>query len=111
MIESGHMPAENGKYALLQKCSEEVAGWWTALHGPIRPALAQLKDQRKSQSQQQRHWWFNGWGAYMSEARSWGDTLLCAADGSGQDMVVHFTTSQGEGEFTSYKGIDIRWAH
>ena len=41
----------------------------------------------------------------MPEARSWGDTLLCAADGSGQDMVVLFTTSQGEGEFTSYKGL------
>ena len=47
----------------------------------------------------------------MSEVRSWGDILLCAADGSGQDMVVRFTSSQGEGEFTSYKGIDIRWAH
>ena len=76
MIESGHMPAENGKYALLQKCSEEVAGWWAALRRPIRPALAQLKDQRKSQSQQQRHWWLNGWGAYMAEARSWGHYQL-----------------------------------
>ena len=56
MIESGHMPAENGKYTLLQKCSEEVAGWWTALHRPIRPALAQLKEEKGTTEDEMVGW-------------------------------------------------------
>ena len=105
MIESGHRPAENGKYALLQKCSEEVAGWWTALHRPLRPALAQLEDQRASQGQQQRHWWSNGWGAYMSEVRSWSHTTRCEVNGR-QDLAAVFApgTEVGGRVVTSYRG-------
>ena len=47
-------------------------------------------------------------GAYTSESGSWSDTLLFVADG-GQDMVI--IIPPGEGEITSYRGIDVRWAH
>ena len=47
-------------------------------------------------------------GAYTSESGSWSDTLLFVADG-GQDMVI--VIPPGEGEITSYRGIDVRWAH
>ena len=46
--------------------------------------------------------------AYMPEARSWGDTPPCAAHGR-QDIVAVF--AGGWGGITSYRGIDIRWAH
>ena len=41
----------------------------------------------------------------MSEARSWSDTPLCQVGHGGS---LH---SRGEEEVTSYKGIDVRWAH
>ena len=44
----------------------------------------------------------------MSEARSWGDTLLCTAE-SGQDKAAAFTP-RGQGEFTSYRGNYVRLA-
>ena len=47
----------------------------------------------------------------MSEARSWSDTPPCAVD-SGQNMVAVFAPGVGVGgEITSYRGIDVRWAH
>ena len=49
-----------------------------------------------------------GGGAYRSEAKSWRDTPPCAGH-SGQDMGQSLLP--GEGEVTSYRGIDIRGAH
>ena len=48
----------------------------------------------------------------MPESRSWSDTLPCAGEG-GQDMVAVFAGGGGlgEGEMTSYRGTDVRWAH
>ena len=94
--------------AHLQSCrhpSVLLGAYWAV---PLRPVPPNFKTKERDQSQHQNYQWFHEWGAYTSEARSWGDILLCAADGSGQDMVVVFTTSQGE--LPSYKGIAIRWA-
>jgi len=57
---------------------------------------------------QQRHQWFDRWGASVSEAKSWSDPPPCAA--------YTFRTWQQslllvEGEIASYRGVDVRWAH
>ena len=48
-------------------------------------------------------------GAFTSEARSWSNISPCVAYG----MAGHGGTlcSPGEGEITSYRGIDVRWAY
>ena len=46
-------------------------------------------------------------GAYMSEARSWSDTPLCAAD-SGQDMAAVFVPG---GRLPVIGGTEVRLAH
>ena len=51
-----------------------------------------------------------GGGAYTSEAKSWRDTPPCAGRG-GQDVLVALVPGWGEGEITSYRGIDVSWAH
>lgn len=94
----------------LQSCRHPAVfhgACWAVPHRPPRPVPPNFKTEEGAQSQHQSYEWFHEWEGYTSEARSWGDTLLCAADGSGQDTVVVFTASQGEGELTSYKGIDI----
>ena len=57
---------------------------------PCRPVLAQLQDDERARSQQQRYQWFNAGGAYISEAKFWSDTLLCTAHGR-PDEAADFT--------------------
>ena len=51
-------------------------------------------------------------GVYLSEARSWSDSPVSTGDRiARQTMVAVFAPRGGREEITSYKGIDIRWAH
>ena len=49
---------------------------WAAPHRQSR-----FKTEETAQCQQQRHRWFNGWGAHTSQTRSWSNTPPSAARG------------------------------
>lgn len=48
--------------------------------GWVLGSISQASRPKNWESETERHEWFNRWGAYTSEARSWSDTPLRAAD-------------------------------
>lgn len=68
---------------------------WAAPHS--------FKTRNKAQSQQKRHQWLHGWETYTSEARSWRDTPLCAAEG-GESGTWRQRLLAGRGTVTIYRG-------
>ena len=50
-------------------------------------------------------------GAYTSGPRSWGNTSLCVVHGRQDGAAVFGVEAGREVEMTSYRTIDVRWAH
>lgn len=74
--------------------------------------LPRFKTEEIAQSQQQRPQWFNGWGAYLSEVRSWRwHPTLCAEDGEQNMAAVFAPAPRGRGRLPVTGGIAIRLAH
>ena len=74
---------------------------WAAPCRPARPLLTQLQD-RRAQSQRQRHQWFNGWGSLPL----WSEVLerhpaTCGRPWAGQGAVF---APRGNAEIASYRG-------
>ena len=84
-----------------------------APHRPTRPVLTQLQAEERGWIQLQRHQRLMGGGAYVSAARSWSNTPLCAAEDK-QDTAAVFSLSRDCGlweELTSGGLISYQGNH
>ena len=86
---------------------------WVAPGQPPRLVLAQLPDQRKGleSATEITGLIMEGGSLPVRKEVLEPHSSVCSRQICGQTMVAVFAPRGGGGEITSYKGIDLRWAH